>query len=277
MNSCVVIKGGLYTTLQDNGRSGRSYYAIPSGGVMDSRSATIAALVMGMDNPVLIECTGFPPSLQFSQRTTFVLTGANFDWKVDDSSVVLNQKITVTAGSILSGKPAKEMFRGYIAIEGIIQADYFLDSHATDTLLHKGGFQGRNLKSGDIIYWLDWCNPGTEFVVNPGPEAINLSAESIELLSSSEYSIDSASDRMGTRLNGPPLTCSPTHLGESVVVTPGMMLLPPDGQPIIVQKNGQTTGGYPRIGWIDDLDRLNQMPLGRNVKFKWNSPTDLIL
>ena len=57
---------------------------------------------------------------------------------------------------------------------------------------------------------------------------------------------------------------------ESSLITKGSIQLPPDGNPIIIMSDGQTTGGYPRIGVVSkvDISRLSQIKIRNNIKFK---------
>ena len=56
----------------------------------------------------------------------------------------------------------------------------------------------------------------------------------------------------------------------SEAVTFGSIQVPPDGQPIVLMANRQTTGGYPRIGEVVtvDLPLLAQLPPGDTVRFE---------
>ena len=76
---------------------------------------------------------------------------------------------------------------------------------------------------------------------------------------------------MGVRVDGKPLSDSILPLKNSVPVLPGFIQLPPNGLPIIVLQDGQTTGGYPRIAYIQaqHLSLFNQIPLGGLFQFEW--------
>jgi allophanate hydrolase subunit 2 len=56
----------------------------------------------------------------------------------------------------------------------------------------------------------------------------------------------------------------------------GTVQIPPDGQPIILLKERQTIGGYPKIGTVlaSDCFALAQLPIGANVQFKEINITD---
>jgi antagonist of KipI len=62
----------------------------------------------------------------------------------------------------------------------------------------------------------------------------------------------------------------PSALQLSEPVAPGTIQLPPDGQPIVLMADRQTTGGYPRLGHVirADVPKLAQLWLGDPVTFR---------
>lgn len=59
---------------------------------------------------------------------------------------------------------------------------------------------------------------------------------------------------MGYRLKGPHLETTSRSEMISEAVTVGTIQVPPGGAPIILMADGQTTGGYPRIGQVAQVD-----------------------
>ena len=61
-------------------------------------------------------------------------------------------------------------------------------------------------------------------------------------------------------------------------VSPGTVQLPPNGQPIILLNDSQTTGGYKKIGVIPrfELSKLSQKPISSRIKFSEISLSDSI-
>ncbi|MBK8836575.1 MAG: urea amidolyase [Anaerolineae bacterium] len=55
----------------------------------------------------------------------------------------------------------------------------------------------------------------------------------------------------------------------SLGVLPGAIQLPPDGQPILLGADAQTTGGYPLIGMLIQADapRAGQLLAGDGLRF----------
>ena len=274
MGSFEIIKAGMMTSIQDLGRKGLAYFAIPTSGVMDKSAARIALLILHKnENSPLLECTSSAPEIKFNDETRIVITGADFNWKLNNEPINRNSILSVKKNDILKGNFSKDGLRGYIALDGDLEIEKVYDSFSTYTNAKLGGFQGRLLRKGDILKW-----EYTNFVfsknkiipIKKGPEFNLLSEESMELLTSNIYKIGIDSNRMGVRLEGKKLNNTNFQLENSVPVLPGFIQLPPSGLPIIVLQDGQTTGGYPRIAYIQNkyLSELNQIPLGGGFQFQ---------
>jgi allophanate hydrolase subunit 2 len=106
------------------------------------------------------------------------------------------------------------------------------------------------------------------FIPEPGSQ---LAAEARAGFEASTFRISSRSNRVGYRLEGPALPSgSGGGLQLSEPVAPGTIQLPPDGHPIVLMADRQTTGGYPRLGHVirADVPRLAQRWLGDSVTFR---------
>ena len=274
MGSLEIIKAGMMTSIQDLGRKGLAYFAIPNSGVMDKNAAQIALLILNKkEGSPLIECTSSAPEIKFNHNTRIVITGADFNWKLNNEKINRNTILKIKKEDILKGQFAKNGLRGYIAMEGELEIEKIYDSFSTYTNAKLGGFQGRLLKKGDVLKWKDSSFSFSKNKIIPihkGPEFHFLLEESIELLTSNIYKIGIDSNRMGVRLEGGKLASSSYQLENSLPVLPGFIQLPPSGKPIIVLQDGQTTGGYPRIAYVQEqyLSLLNQIPLGGEFHFK---------
>jgi len=82
------------------------------------------------------------------------------------------------------------------------------------------------------------------------------------------YEVSPASNRMGVRLKGEPLS---RRSGEllSEAVGPGAVQITNDGLPVVLGVDGQTIGGYPKVAHVirAELDRLAQLRPGERVNF----------
>ncbi|VUD53055.1 KipI antagonist [Thalassocella blandensis] len=100
-------------------------------------------------------------------------------------------------------------------------------------------------------------------------QSSQLSAERIEHIFQDTYHLSADSNKMGARLEGPEIKFDRQHLLSEGVAF-GAVQIPANGQPIILLKDRQTIGGYPKIGCICLLDafRLSQSRPGQKIKFK---------
>ena len=269
MPTLKVLRPGLMTSIQDIGRPGLAYYAIPRSGCMDPAAARLALLLLGEDETKpLLEITSLAPHLEFLEATRMVLTGVEFGWTLNDLPVQLNTVHQVQTGDVLRGGPARTGLRGYLALEGTLRTNTSFHSAATYAPAGFGGNQGRLLRRGDVLSWENNL-PSDHFELLPGPEFDRLNPEAVQQLANTVFRISPQSSRMGVRLLGTPLPGKVDALTHSVPVLPGFVQLPPDGVPIVVLQDGQTTGGYPRIAYLREryLGRLNQIPLGGELRF----------
>ncbi|WP_321787647.1 biotin-dependent carboxyltransferase family protein [Paraburkholderia sp. J94] len=113
--------------------------------------------------------------------------------------------------------------------------------------------------------------------VLPGPEYASFAPESQRAFWSDEWQVTPNSNRMGYRLDGTPLARAAPDAGGALLshaVLPGTIQVPPNGQPIVLMSDAQTTGGYPRIGAVirADLWKLAQVRLTAGVRFVEATP-----
>ena len=287
MARLTVIDGGLFTTIQDIGRVGYRKYGIPESGVMDLDSYKKANYLVGNaeDGPVL-ECTLKGGKYQFDSDAVIALTGAVMNPTIDGSKIEMNTSVFIKKGEILDLGFAGRGCRCYLAIQGEWVINKVLGSWSTFVLGKFGGFKGRELKEEDVI---EWKNKDDRFAGRtlekteipyfsskitvqfvPGPEWHMLTDQLKKQFLNTSFTVSSRSNRMGIRLEtDDPLIVNKASMKSSGVI-PGIIQLPPNGLPIILMKDGQTVGGYPRIGKILEvhLNRLSQLPPNALVKFK---------
>ena len=277
-------KPGMLTTIQDQGREGMAYYAVPKSGPMDVMSASIANALVGNPNHApVIECNFVGPEIEFGSDATICLTGADMGWQVDGKPTHRNKTIKVRAGSMLRGSAAVEGCRAYIAIRGEIETTKTLGSSSCYAPAGFGGNNGKPFSTGDQLRWIKpteqaahldleiQLKSGCEgLLIEAGPEFDWLDAKSVEAIYASEFSVNPTSNRMGARLDGPKLSTRGQQLEDSLPLLPGMIQLTPEGQCIVVLQDGQTTGGYPRIAFLNErnVQRLSQTKIGHPFRLR---------
>ena len=104
-----------------------------------------------------------------------------------------------------------------------------------------------------------------------GPQDDHFDAAALAVFFGAAYRLSRDADRMGLRLEGPPLRHRPDKGAEIVsdAAVPGSIQVPGNGQPIVLLADGQTAGGYPKIATVAsaDLARLASAPVGTVLHF----------
>ncbi|MCW8108677.1 biotin-dependent carboxyltransferase family protein [Alteromonas ponticola] len=92
---------------------------------------------------------------------------------------------------------------------------------------------------------------------------------------SADYKVTSDINRMGYRLQGPAVSSKISNM-RSEGINFGAIQFPSDGQPIIMLRDRQTLGGYPKIGCVApyDIPRLVQTPVDGVVCFQERAADD---
>ncbi|OQW31004.1 MAG: hypothetical protein A4E19_20790 [Nitrospira sp. SG-bin1] len=285
----IVVKGGWLTTVQDLGRYGYQHYGVSAAGAMDSFSTRVANRLVGNpDRAAVLELTLKGPELQFEQDSVIAVTGADLSPTIDSHSIPMWESITVQRGSRLSFGTRRAGARAYLAIAGGIDVPSALGSRSTHCASETGGFGGRPLKSGDILCsgkpgkstdrsigtrLPDHLHPRYEHSATlriiPGPQQGFFSEHSFATLTTAAYIVSPQSDRMGYRLTGPKIAWKESARFISDGTAMGALQIPPDGQPILLMADRQTTSGYPKIAVVisADLPLAAQLSPGDSITF----------
>lgn len=93
-----------------------------------------------------------------------------------------------------------------------------------------------------------------ELQTYPGPEFENLSSHQKKLLEATKFTISNLNNRMGYQLNE--LIENNVNPIITSAVLPGTVQLTPGGKLIVLMRDAQTTGGYPRVLQLSD-DAIN--------------------
>jgi antagonist of KipI len=298
-----IVQPGMFTTVQDLGRTGHQRFGVPVSGVMDSWALRIANMMVGnAAGDAGLETTLSGPTITFDEETLIAVAGADLGAFVGDVHVPPRHPVRVPAGGTLTFRGGPHGCRAILGVAGGIAVPPVLGSRSTYVRAGFGGFEGRPLRKGDAIPigatspWArrmmaalaraenlagvaTWgAGPSlrppysTAPIVRllPGTHTDHLTAASRDELFSETFRIAPQSDRMGYRLEGPPLALREPLELLSEATTFGTMQLPPGGSPIVLMADAQTTGGYPRIGEVAsvDLPLLAQLRPGDHVRFR---------
>jgi antagonist of KipI len=278
-------------TIQDSGREGWRRFGVPASGPMDLFAFSAANALAGNSLDFAVVEIGLGEiAFRVLQDCVIAVAGAGYNLAVYLWEFPLWSSFFVRGGWTIRFHKIDNGMWAYLAIAGGVQTQPVLGSRSTYLRGAFGGLEGRQLQVGDRIptgkplYALDRLaartlpiearpsysdHPVIDVVM--GPQMKYFSNENIQTFLSSDYSVSLTSDRMGYRLEGPPLT----QRGKTELISEGMTFgaiqVPASGQPIVMMADCPTTGGYPKIGAVTsaDLPLLAQcVPNKSKIRFR---------
>lgn len=276
-----VLKPGVYCALQDTGRFGYRHLGVPYSGAMDRHSYLYANQQVGnfMEAPEL-EIYGSGTVFLVLSNCILFICGAESEISINGDAVQTSSSFFVYVGQKIKIEKIVSGARLYISVNGGFYSTSVMSSFSTLKGTHLIPF-----KKNDIIYKVPVevvgkqklagirnfkINKKDKIQVLPGPEYNWLSDTSMEVLESNHFLITHNSNRMGYRLLGHPLQKNNQKEMLTSAVLPGTVQLLPDGQLIVLMRDCQTTGGYPRILQVEELGicQLAQRLPGEEVTFQ---------
>jgi antagonist of KipI len=258
--------------VQDLGRFHYAHFGVSASGAADPLALRAGNLLVGnAENAAAIEMTLVGANLEFESSAVVALTGSDFG-----SGAPLWKPFEIRAGDVLQCGPTKTGARCYLCVRGGIAVPRVMGSRSVHVMT---GVGGRPLRKGDVLPIGDEAvrrprspsgqppDPKERHVVRATPAT--QAAWFADELYSGPYVISEESNRMGLRLRGQALTSAPGHMiSEGTPL--GAVQAPPDGQPIILFVEHQTTGGYPKPANVVSADfwRLGQLRPRDEVRFE---------
>jgi len=292
MKGLRVLKPGPQSLLQDGGRYGWQHLGVSPAGVMDLQAAAWANRLL--DNPwgtPLLEIALGDVQLEAERDTWVALCGAEAPLFIDEQPMPLWTRLPLRRGQVLRLGFARSGQRLYLAVAGGFAGKAVLGSVSSQMREGMGGVDGagRPLQAGDQLA----CRPASyprrisvpwpfqpDYRAKPllrvitGGDAASFEEDQLQAFFAQVWQLSPHSDRMGARLEGEALQVPRRQW--SLGVSRGAIQVPPDGQPIILQADHQTMGGYPLLGWLHPLDqgRLAQCPAHHPLRFTPVSVSD---
>ncbi|MEM6537958.1 MAG: biotin-dependent carboxyltransferase family protein [Pseudomonadota bacterium] len=290
-----IITAGPFCTLQGHPRRGQKKFGIPESGPADAVSMALANRLVG--SPAYATCIeitlgGFEAEAE--SALSIALTGAEGAATLNGVPCDYHRTLFLKKGDLLIVRPPKFGARTYLAIGGQIQADTAFQSTSTYVLGGFGGYGGRKLEPNDTLtvdrdirlttdaalttpqHLRPFIGAATLLRTLQLDADVPLSAS--DALFGGDASIASNSDRTGVRLQNLTLSLEHDGLMRSAPVAAGIVQCPPDGAPIILGPDAQTTGGYPRIACVIRSDRhlIGQLAPNARVRFVTCAPEEAV-
>ena len=284
-----ILRPGINTTIQDNGRNHMYHLGITVSGAIDQRNYRLSNKLVNNDlNKAVIEFAYQGPLLKLKNgKINFSITGDVLfkiikpNSKVEDGvcykNYILEDEDQI---DIIS---TKNTAYGYLSINGGFELEKVWNSYSTNTKANVGSNNGKKYSIEDKIFIKNSnLQISKEIKINYNDFSDNIirvikgtnfdyfSNEAQNSFFNKEFSVSKLADRMGIRLSGHNLENIINTNIKSEGLVRGTIQVPADGNPIIMLSDHGTIGGYPKIGVVisADLDRVGQLTPGSVINFK---------
>ena len=274
-----------FVTLQDAGRRGWQRFGVSRSGAMDVEALAAANMLVGNPSDTAALEFAHAGGVFRLQATScrIAIGGGHFAAFVDDRPIPAYTTATLLRGQTLRVGGARDAVWGYIAVSGGFEAAMQLGSHSTHARSGIGGFMGRAVQEGDELPLAsDWVQAAPERKLTSfpdrrgpvrvvmGPQQDFFTDEAIGLFLAADYQVTNQMDRLGYRLEGPALAHTDDYNIISDGLVAGCIQVPGSRAPIVLMRDAQPPGGYPKIATVISVDfgRLAQMRPGMHLRFK---------
>ena len=274
-----ILKAGFYTTVQDAGRFQYRNKGVPVSGVMDE--LTVFKLNSLLENELtsaVLEITMTGPTLVFEEETYMAIGGAEMSATLNNLPIQNYKVYQVEIGDILSFGRLEKGFRCYLGVKEGFKSKVVLGSRSYFKPITKEN----RLRERDVIPYdytklflpkiseikVDSFLEDMVLEVHKAPEFDRLIDRQLEEIFSKDFTVAHENNRMAYQLKE---TVTPHELSMITSATlPGTVQLTPAGKLIVLMKDGQTTGGYPRIIQLTDkaICIMAQKREGDRINFK---------
>ncbi|MCE4984643.1 biotin-dependent carboxyltransferase family protein [Staphylococcus arlettae] len=299
--SIIIENAGLFSSFQDFGRQGYEHLGVIRGGALDPLSHEIANRLVANDkNEATLEMTNKMASIRFTEPTLIALSGGTFKAATANLTILPNKLYLMEKGDVLTFIETNRTSRVYLAVGGGFELDDWLGSTSTDFKSHIGGFEGRQLQTGDEInmkreyterhhklfenleetHQTNWGIDGYALSFNYMSDVFHVIKNKgtddfdtmvLERFTTGEYKVTSKANRVGMVVEGQSVKAYYDDMPPHQSVQKGTIQVKRDGTPIVLLNDHYTLGSYPQIGTIATyhLTKLGQKHQGEKLKFQF--------
>ncbi len=272
-----IISQGGYCSIQDLGRFGFRRFGVPVSGAMDQFSSKLAnAILNNEETDAVIEMIQSGTRIEFHSQGVFVLTGAYFSPYLNDQKLFMNRPFHARSGDVLSFGKVIYGNCCYLAVKRGFQSERKMQSNSQ----YKHVTSQPRLKKGDFVEHFitqDFEDSGSTVKSQAdhfnshliesmaGPEFEYLDTEQLDF----EITVSPTSNRMAYQFDEKIKAKKAEDQMLTSSAQPGTVQLTPAGQLIVLMRDCQTTGGYPRVLQLTDgaINRLAQKRPGDHIQF----------
>ena len=288
MTNMEFIRVGPLVSIQDSGRFGALGHGIAASGPMDRGAYELAAFLLkqagrNIAATALESAGGLLKFTLDASHVSAAFCGGQFNLKINGMAKQWNAVHVLKSGDEIEVSPGASGNYAIIRMDHEFLVPEVIGSCATNTIAHLGGHENRLIKAGDRIsispdLGSNVCSARKPPVHDDAPirfvwgmHADMFSSHVRNGFTRNSFAISPMLNRMGVRLVDRKAVFG-EKLDLSLVsdaIVPGDVQILGDGTPIVLMRDHQPTGGYPRIATLisADLDRFSQLRPGSRVRF----------
>lgn len=279
-----ILRAGPLVTLQDAGRPGLLRHGISASGPMDRVAFERAGGWLGEAGTTGIEFTAAGLSFTVDGSVSMACDGGAFDLSIDGVAQLWPSRAVLKEVAVVDIKPGAAGNYGYLRFDREIDVPVVMGSRSTSSIAGIGGYEGRALVAGDVLSF--GASVARRPSQHPRPTSVKegpirvvwgIHADRFDNATRQRFVTDGfvvspQLDRMGVRLTDKGRVFADAKILSLVsdAVVPGDIQILGDGTPIVLMRDHQPTGGYPRIATVvsADFDRFAQLRPGAEVRFE---------
>lgn len=274
-----VVDPGLFTTVQDSGRTGGAALGVPPAGPCDPDAMRLANRLVGNDDDdAVLEITASGPRLLFGAPAHVAVVGAGPEAvavSIDGRPATDAAPVPVEGGQVLAVDRVVAGLRAYLAVTGGFLVPAVVGSRSSDVLC---GLGPGALRAGDRLALGPPGRPRGSLVPKARTERNTVRAiagphpfppDAVEALVATPWTVSASSSRIGIRLESVSRRLPPGPNILSTGMVTGAVQVPPSGSPIVLMPDHATVGGYPVVATVigADLGVLGQLSPGDTLRF----------
>lgn len=281
MSSFKVIKAGIISQIQDHGRFAYTHIGVSSSGASDEYAYNMANLLLDNNygtNVIEISFSGL--KLEALGDTVICITGADMSFSINNHLCKPWSTYKVKKGDVLNFNKKVEGQKAYLAVKHGFLLKEDLGSYSTSikedlgTLLKDG--MNLNFTPSSFLYtkrlknkYIPKYENSITLRVVLSYQCEDFSKEAIKTFFNSNFILSNESNSMGAKLDGDRVIASKKEL-ISEGIAYGSIQIPNDGRPIILLKQRQSIGGYPKIATVLSIDcfKLAQVKSKTKIVFE---------
>ena len=284
-----VLRAGINTTIQDDGRKNLYHIGVTSSGAIDKKNYKLSNIILKneINNPA-IEFAFQGPHLKMKNGGCFFCITGSVDFQLIRNNGLVEKGYGYKIYNLeeedeIDIRSTKSSVYGYLNVKNGFNFEKVWGSYSINTKANIGPNEGKKFSTNQKIYLnrtldkdpkiiqLRYLNNKINKVrIIKGTNFDYFSDKAKKIFFSNPFIISNEIDRMGIRLTGPNLENVVSSNIKSEGLVKGTIQVTSDGNPIIMLADHGSIGGYPKIGTVisADLDGLAQLTPKSEVYFE---------